>query len=171
LSHNVWAGSRNGGDVDHDMDLTIQPLGNDVLLIFRLMSPEKQSWMVGDIIFSTRQDFDINERCKTSSTPGDKTKTDATGDAEYVPFPDLQAQLDRLPQSSLIELRQQLQNLAPRNKSYRIKPIVVNQQAKIDRSAYKSPTFVPSVTDPTARLNRLRRIELIKTYLASHKIK
>jgi hypothetical protein len=153
LSDNVWVGARHADSFD-EMDLTIQPWGNDILLNFRLLPPNKQSWFVGDLTFSTREQVVARRE-----------------EEEYIPFPDLEAQLDKLPPDARMELQRQLQNLTPRRKSYRTKLTVIDQQAQVDREVYKAPVIVRDVTDPTARFNREKRVGFIKKFLAEHGIK
>jgi hypothetical protein len=146
------------------MSWEVQPSGDDILLNFNLLAPEKQSWFVGDITFATQPV--VSQPRITSPAVMD----DDQPEEEFVPFPELQSEIDKLPKNVRNDFYRQLQNLIPKRKSYRIKPIVTDQPAEVRPTVYNAPPSVSGVENSTTKLNRQKRVDFIKKFLAEYSL-
>lgn len=173
-SNNIWEGAQNDDNLS-PMSVTVQPSGNDVLLIFNLLSPGKQSWFVGDISFVARQPVVIGNPASGGTIP---SALQPEGDPDKGPDAELQARIDRLPKAEKDRLYAQMKNLIPRKKAFQVKPVLMTEQAKLEEESHKSPVRVAikreldrPLNPSTAKVNRQKRVEFAKKYLAEKKAK
>ena len=183
ISQNVWEGAQNADEAElSQMQSSMAPSGDGVLLTFTLLPPDKQSWFVGDFTF-------IAPTRTTPVTPRPTISTSAAAQAaqggrnpsgESEPEerlgPDLQAleaRIAKLPADSRIELYRQLQYLTPRKKSSPVKTVVLFEPAKDEHVHPSAPAKAipprkpgPSDNKSTVQLRRQKKIEFIKQYLA-----
>jgi len=173
-SNNVWYGAQNDDQLSA-MKVSIQPYGGGMLLTFILLPPEKQSWFVGDLTFRIRPVIAGDARTPAPATGRNQNTTNDDNDEKADPaFQALQARIDRLPESSKKELNTQLRNLIPKKKSFPVKVTLISEPAKVEERHLRSPVkVIPSPhlvratgNVATAILNRQKRIEFVKKYLA-----
>jgi hypothetical protein len=152
------------------MGVSIQPSGDGMLLTFTLLQPSKQSWFVGDLTFAAR------EPSKTgagAAVPAKKTPASAEEDPDRNPDNELQARIDKLPPEAKKDLSTKLAHLIPRTKAYPVKPVMITEPAKLEEIRPGSPVRVAVKSDSTVTrspattmVNRQKRIEFVKKYLA-----
>jgi hypothetical protein len=176
VSSNLWEGAQNEDNLSA-MGASMQPTSSGVLVTFKLLVPDKQSWFVGDFTFQDGRRRHLSSVVATErSSPagpsaGRNQNSDNEGDKS--PLADLQAQINRLPEGSKRELYAQLRNVVPRSKAVHVQPTVIFEPAKLDETYHKQPVKVvvkPALVRPKedsgGKLNRQKRIELAKKYLA-----
>jgi hypothetical protein len=151
------------------MGVSIQPNGDGMLLTFTLLQPSKQSWFVGDLTFAAREPSNTGAR---AAVPAKATGAKDDGDPDRNPDSELQANIDRLPAAAKKDLLAKLGNLIPRKKAYPVKPVLIAEATKLEVTRHESPVRVSVKSDSVARMpattmvNRQRRVEFVKKYLA-----
>jgi hypothetical protein len=168
-SNNIWEGAQNDDNLQ-PMGVSIQPNGDGMLLTFTLLQPSKQSWFVGDLTFAAR------EPSKTgagAAIPAKATGAKDDGDPDKNPDSELQAMIERLPAAAKKDLYEKLGNLIPRKKAYPVKPVLIAEPTKLEVTRYESPVRIAVKSDSvamrmpaTTMVNRQRRVEFVKKYLA-----
>jgi hypothetical protein len=149
------------------MSVSAQPHNNGVLLTFTLLAPEKQSWFVGDLTFSTRRPTSTLGGIASPATAADRNQN-VSNDDDDVPGPDLKAliaRIDRLPEESKKELYARLQSLNQRTKPVPVKATFIRPVTVVG-----SRNLVRASNVATAKINRERRIEFAKKYLTEKKV-
>ncbi|HBB95040.1 MAG TPA: hypothetical protein DC054_06590 [Blastocatellia bacterium] len=174
-SYNIWKGAQEE-DNSSSMNVTAQPSGDGILLTFDLLPPEKQSWFVGDLTFTPRPP--VNTTSASTATPAAGGNQNTISDNDKSADSDLEARINKLPESSKKELYAQLRNLVPRKKPVRVQLAVIAEPAKFDETYYKSPVRVPvdralvrPSNDSASKLKRQKRIEFVRQYLAERGVK
>jgi hypothetical protein len=166
ISDNIWAGAQKDDQLS-PMSVSAQPHDNGVLLTFTLLPPEKQSWFVGDITFSTRRPTNTLDGVALAATATGRN-ANVSNDIDDVPGPDLKAlieRIDRLPEGSKKELYEQLQSLNKKAKPFPVKATFTRPVTVVGN---QSLVRVSNVA--TAKVNREKRIEFVKKYLAEKKV-
>jgi hypothetical protein len=168
-SNNIWEGAQNDDNLQ-PMGVSIQPNGDGMLVTFTLLQPSKQSWFVGDLTFAAR------EPSKTgagAAVPAKATGVKDDGDPDRNPDSELQAKIDRLPAAAKKDLYAKLGNLIPRKKAHPVKPVLIAEPTKLEVTRHESPVRVAVKSDSvamrmpaTTMVNRQRRVEFVKKYLA-----
>jgi len=178
ISENVSDGAQNADEAElSQMQATMAPYGDGVLVTFTLLPPDKQSWFVGDYTFLARKTRPFTPRQSISTSaaaPAPQGGRNPSGETEPEERlgPDLQAleaRIAKLPADSRIELYRQLQNLTPRKKSFPVKTVVLFEPAKDEGVHPSAPAkAIPSrkAGPSTVKLRRQKKIEFIKQYLA-----
>jgi hypothetical protein len=176
ISQNVSDGAQNADqDQLSQMEASMQPYGDGVLMTFTLLPPDKQSWFVGDLTFARKPRQSISAATTAPAPQSGRNPSGETEPEERLD-PDLQAlkaRIAKLPADSRIELYRQLQYLTPRKKSSPVKVVVLFEPAKDEDVHPSAPakaipprTSRPSGTKSTVELHRQKKIEFIKQYLA-----
>jgi hypothetical protein len=173
-ANNIWEGAQNDDNLQ-PMGVSIQPSGDGLLLTFTLLQPSKQSWFVGDLTFATRQPTTTTAG---TAAPANKTAASAEEDADRNPDKELQASIDKLPPAAKKDLYAKLEHLIPRKKAYQVKPVLITEPAKLNETHPESPVRVAVKSDSsvtkapaTAMVNRQKRIDFVKNYLAKAGVK
>ncbi len=164
-TQNVWYGAQNDDNLGQ-MNATIQSSGDGVLFTFTLLPPEKQSWFVGDVTFTTRQ-F-VNEAVARATPKNAAIEAD-----DKDPDPDLTARIARLPQSARQELNARLEGLFPRKKPMRVQALALPDTVKPEKIARSVPlridrnrALVRPQPDTASKDRRDKKIEAAKKFLA-----
>ena len=168
-SSNIWHGAQNNNNLQ-PMGVSVQPNGDGMLLTFTLLQPSKQSWFVGDLTFAAR------EPSKTgagAAVPAKATPVKDDGDSDRNPDAELQAKINRLSAAAKKNLYAKLGNLIPRKKAYPVKPVLIAEPARLQATRHETPVRVAVKSDSvamrmpaTTMVNRQRRVEFVKKYLA-----
>jgi hypothetical protein len=180
ISDSVSDGAQNADqDQLSQMQASMQPYGDGVLMTFTLLPPDKQSWFVGDLTFATRPRLQSPSAATTAPAPQSGKNPDTNIEDEGRSDPDLQAleaRIAKLPEDSRNELHRQLQqlkHLTPRKRSSPVKVVVLFEPAKDEDVHPSAPAKAipprksrPSGNKSTVELHRQKKIEFIKQYLA-----
>jgi hypothetical protein len=170
-SYNISKGAQNADELS-PMEVGVQPYGDGMLLTFTLLLPENQSWFVGDLTFIPRAPENTTGGASAAAPAADGNQN-ITNDNVKNPDPDLEARINRLPDSSKKELYAQLRNLVTRKKPVQVQPAFIAEPAKLDETYHKSPLrvvvnrdLVRPKEDSAGKLKRQKKLEFVKKYLA-----
>lgn len=169
-ANNIWEGAQNDDNLQ-PMGVSIQPSGDGMLLTFTLLQPSKQSWFVGDLTFAAREPSKTG--AGATAATAQKTSSKEEEDADRNPDKELQASIDKLSPAAKKDLYTKLGHVIPRKKAYPVKPVLITEPAKLVETRPASPVRVAVKSDSmvtrnpaTAMVNRQKKIEFIKKYLA-----
>lgn len=164
---NTWIGAENADDLT-PMGWSVQPSGGGILLTFKLLTPESQSWFVGDLTFTTRV------RIHESAPPHLRAKNN---DWEEEGKPELGARVSRLPDSVKVHLYAQLHKLVPRKKPVQAKPSIITVSAKLEEEYHERPVKVEGANpvrpqkDTKLAMRREARQRFVEKFLSDRGIK
>jgi hypothetical protein len=156
VSSNAWEGARNTDDLSA-MSVSAQPNGGGMLLTFSLLTPDKQSWFMGDLTFQDTGSI-IDPRDEEGFPPE---------------FEALLAQINKLPKSAQKRLLVQQQSVVPIKQGKRASPATLAEPTQLGNSSLSAPgtvagasDLVRSSKDSVGELNRSKQLEILKKYLA-----
>ena len=153
---NVIHRARNT-DNDTGMDLSFQPNGAGMLLTFNLLTPDKQSWFVGDVTFQEKV-----------GGPG------ASEPEEGIPaqFEALRAHVNKLPASVRKQILARQQSVGPTKRGTPLQPTILAEPTQLGNTYLKSPETVVSgsdlirpAKDTSGEVNRRKQLEVLKKSL------
>jgi hypothetical protein len=128
------------------------------------------NWFVGDLTFVSQGPSIAVER---AVVPLKKTGTNEEEYPDRNPDSELQAKIDRLSPAARKDLYVKLENVTARKKAYPIKPVLIAEPAKLEEIRHNPPVRVAVKADSmgmrnpaTAMVNRKKRVEFVKKYLA-----
>jgi hypothetical protein len=129
---NTWEGAQNQNNLD-PMGWSVGPSGDGMLLTFKLLPPDAQSWFVGDLTFTTRVRVHPSAVAATGHTAIQEKELNQK---------ELAARVSRLPESAQKELLGQIYNLAPKAKPVQVKPTILSTAANTGESFSQQPVII-----------------------------
>jgi hypothetical protein len=140
---------------------------------FKLLVPDKQSWFLGDLTFTNRPP--VNTETGGAAAAAVVGLQESAPEIESNPHPEIEEAIDRLPEASRKELYALLRNVVPRKKPVRVQPKVSDVPVDLHLEHHKEPVRVAAHPEWTkfqensvGNLNRQKRLEIAKQYLAEH---
>ncbi len=173
--NNIWEGAQNEDQLS-GMEVTGQHAGDGIILTFTLLTPDKQSWFVGDITFETREPANTEGGNASAGvgSPATEPSPSHTEGEDKIPD-DLAERYNKLPDNAKLDLIAQLRSLTPKRKSFKVQRILLDEQSNIKEIHHKLPVkvavdsgLVRAVKNSRTQQIRQKRRELAEKFLSQH---
>lgn len=157
VSSNIWEGARNTDDLS-GMTIGAQRNEGGMLLTFGLLTPDKQSWFMGDVTFQ--------------ETVVEPTVTNEPEEGFPPAFEAARAQIDKLPKSVQKDLLAQQQSVGPIKRGKPVSPATLAEPTQLGNSSLSpigkvvgASDLVRPSKDSVGELNRSKRLEILNKKL------